>query len=152
MKRKSSKKLSEFIEPYMLITPLLILLAVFILYPVIANIVMSFFKWNGIKKPVFIGIENYKKMFKVAKYSFITEIEDNHQIPTICIYGGTDDTVGVTQYAYLKQKVGDKRHLDFIYSRYEGHALIAPKTPDGVAKLWDASSLFMNYFKKYFGY
>ncbi len=96
--------------------------------------------------------ENYKKMFKVAKYSFITEIEDNHQIPTICIYGGTDDTVGVTQYAYLKQKVGDKRHLDFIYSRYEGHILIYPYTQDGIDKLEEASSLFMNYFKKYFGY
>ena len=96
--------------------------------------------------------ENYKKLFKVAKYSFITEIEDNHQIPTICIYGGTDDTIGVTQYAYLNQKAGNTRHLDFIYSRNEGHDLIKPKTPDGVAKLWDASSLFMNYFKKYFGY
>ena len=96
--------------------------------------------------------ENYKKLFKVAKYSFITEIEDNHQIPTICIYGGTDDIVGVTQYAYLKQKVGDKRHLDLIYSRYEGHILIYPHTQDGIDKLEEASSLFMNYFKKYFGY
>jgi len=64
MKIKQSKKKSEIIEPYILITPLLILLAVFILYPVCANLVMSLFKWNGIKKPKFIGFENYINMFK----------------------------------------------------------------------------------------
>ena len=68
MKRKLSKQNTEFIEPYILITPLLILLAVFILYPVIANIVMSFFKWNGIKKPHFIGLANYAEMFKDEKF------------------------------------------------------------------------------------
>ncbi len=68
MKRKLSKKNTELFEPYMLIAPLLILLAVFILYPVIANIVMSFFKWNGIKKPQFIGLENYAEMFKDEKF------------------------------------------------------------------------------------
>ena len=68
MKKLSSKKLSEFVEPYMLITPLLVLLAVFILYPVIANIFMSFYKWNGIKKPEFIGIANYKEMFTDEKF------------------------------------------------------------------------------------
>ena len=97
--------------------------------------------------------ENYKKLLKVVKYSFITEIEDNHHnISTINIYGGTDDVIGVTQYAYLKQKVGTTRTMDFIYSRNEGHILIAPKTKEGIAKLWEASSLFMKYFKKYFGY
>lgn len=64
MKIKQSKKKSEIIEPYILITPLLILLAVFILYPVCANLVMSLYKWNGIKKPKFIGFENYVTMFK----------------------------------------------------------------------------------------
>jgi len=64
VKIKQSKKKSEIIEPYILITPLLILLAVFILYPVCANLVMSLYKWNGIKKPKFIGFENYVTMFK----------------------------------------------------------------------------------------
>ena len=68
MKHKVFKKSSDFYEPYILIAPLIILLAVFILYPVLANIVMSFFKWNGIKKPEFIGLENYREMFKDQKF------------------------------------------------------------------------------------
>jgi len=46
-----------------LIAPLLVLLAVFILYPVIANICLSFFKWKGMGRATFIGLENYKTMF-----------------------------------------------------------------------------------------
>ena len=97
--------------------------------------------------------EKYKELYKVAKFSYVTEIEDYNKIPTICIYGGKDDTVGVTQYAYLKQKADkDGRQLDFIYSRYEGHMLIMPKTIPGLETLWKVGSKTMNYLKKYFKY
>lgn len=97
--------------------------------------------------------ENYKKLFNVAKYSFITEIDDNHRLPTICIYGGIDDTVGVTPYAYLKEKAdNDGRHLDLIYSKTEGHLLIMPSTSEGLERLRDVTSLSLKYFKEYFGY
>ena len=97
--------------------------------------------------------DKYKEMLKVLKFSFVTEIEDNNKTPTICIYGGTDIVVGVTAYAYLKQKADkDGRHLEFIYSRYEGHDLKEPSTLDGFQKLFEANSLIMKYFKKYFEY
>ena len=98
--------------------------------------------------------KNYQKMYNVVKYSFIPEIEDLHKdIKTICIYGGIDDMVGVTPYAYLKQKAdADGRQLDFIYSRYEGHILIMPFTPDGIQKMREVGSLTMKYLKQYFGY
>ena len=99
------------------------------------------------------GNEKYKEMLKVAKFSFVTEIEDYNKIPTICIYGGIDDTVGVTAYAYLKQKADkDGRKLELIYSRYEGHMLIMPKTTDGSQKINETNILTMNYLKKYFAY
>jgi len=95
----------------------------------------------------------YKEMFNVVKFSFVTEINDIHKTPTICIYGGTDELIGVSAYAYLKQKADkDGRHLEFIYSRNEGHMLIMPTTPDGRQKILDTGSLTMKYFKKYFGY
>lgn len=55
---------SEARDSYILITPLLVLLAVFILYPVIANVYLSFFKWKGMGKAVCIGLDNYAAMFK----------------------------------------------------------------------------------------
>lgn len=57
-------KQSEAVDSYLLIAPLLVLLAVFILYPVLANIYLSFFKWKGMGRAVFIGFQNYKAMFR----------------------------------------------------------------------------------------
>ena len=97
--------------------------------------------------------ENYKNLINVVKNSFITEIEDKHLLPTICIYGGIDEVVGVTPYAYLKEKAdNDGRHLDFIYSITEGHMLAFPTTPEGSMRLREAISLSMRYLKEYFGY
>ena len=79
--------------------------------------------------------EKFKEMFKIVKNAFVTEITDKHKLPTICIYGGIDDVIGVTTYAYLKQKMDkDERKYDFIYSRYEGHNIIRPHTTDGKLK------------------
>ena len=51
-------------DAYVLIAPLLLLLAVFILYPVIANVFLSFFKWKGMGRAKFTGLTNYRAMFK----------------------------------------------------------------------------------------
>ena len=53
---------SETVDSFILIAPLLVLLAVFILYPVLANIYLSFFKWKGMGHATFIGIDNYVTM------------------------------------------------------------------------------------------
>ena len=92
-------------------------------------------------------------MENFTKYSDITQIEDKHKIPTVCVYGGTDEVLGISTYAYLKEKADkDGRHLDFIYSRYEGHGLVNPTTLDGKNKVREAYAKIMNYFKNYFGY
>lgn len=51
-------------HPYLFILPFFILFFVFKLYPVIWTLKISFTKWNGIKDPEFIGLENYKNLFK----------------------------------------------------------------------------------------
>ena len=93
----------------------------------------------------------YKEMFEFIKYGYVTEIEDKHKLPTIALYGGIDDVVGVSTYAYLKQKADkDERNIDFFYSRYEGHLAIIPSTEDGKETIWKFSSWVMDYFEKYF--
>ena len=92
-------------------------------------------------------------MDKVIKHSYITQIEDKNKIPTICIYGGKDDTVGITNYAYLKQKAGkDGRTLELIYIKDQGHFLIQPTTPTGLLLLKEALSKISEYSKQKFGY
>ena len=93
----------------------------------------------------------YLKMYNLIKNGYITEIEDKHKLPTICVYGGTDEVLGVTTYAYLKEKAGkDGRPLDYIYSRNEGHLLIFPKTIDGQQQLLKMNNIIKDYCNKYF--
>ncbi len=64
MKLQSFKMKKEMLEPFLLIAPLIALLLVFILYPVVANIYLSFFKWKGMGKATFIGLSNYRTMLQ----------------------------------------------------------------------------------------
>lgn len=43
--------------------PALILFSVIVCYPVLQAIYRGFFEWDGLSKPVFIGLRNYAKMF-----------------------------------------------------------------------------------------
>ena len=97
--------------------------------------------------------EEYQKLYRIIRNSFVTDIEDKHKLPTLCIYGGLDYTIGVTVFAYLKEKMeNDGRYYEFIYSRYEGHMLIYPNYEKGKEKIREANSKIKQYFKKYFKY
>lgn len=52
-----NKKFSIF--PYLFIAPHLLLFTVFLITPTITGFIMSFFKWDYITKPVFVGLKNY---------------------------------------------------------------------------------------------
>lgn len=56
-------------EAYLFILPAFILLGVLNLYPIIRNLYLSFTAWDMvIGDPVFIGIENYKEIFKSEEF------------------------------------------------------------------------------------
>lgn len=58
----------ETIDSYLLIAPLMLLLFVFILYPVLSNLYYGFTKWKGMGSAVFIGLQNYATMLGDGKF------------------------------------------------------------------------------------
>lgn len=58
----------ESIDAYILIAPLIILLAIFMLYPVLSNIYYSFTKWPGFGDASWIGLKNYQSLFDDSKF------------------------------------------------------------------------------------
>jgi len=48
---------------YMFISPFYILFAIFSVYPIIFSIYLSFTKWKGMGPKVFVGLENYRRLF-----------------------------------------------------------------------------------------
>ena len=61
MKSTSIRKKDAGYWPYLL--PGLILFAIVIAAPFLANIAISFTKWNGVRPPKWIGLENYRGVF-----------------------------------------------------------------------------------------
>ncbi len=54
-------------EPYAWLAPSLILFLIFLLYPIIFSIVLSFYDWNGYSREIFakfIGLKNYKHLIR----------------------------------------------------------------------------------------
>src|SRR5690625_3298205 len=60
---KFNAKQKDSLKFYLLISPWLIGLMTFILGPIIASLVLSFFKWDLISPAKFIGFRNFKEMF-----------------------------------------------------------------------------------------
>ena len=52
-------KTNERVISYLFIIPALLLVLVLLIIPMFQNIYYSFFKWDGLTKPVFIGLKNY---------------------------------------------------------------------------------------------
>jgi ABC-type sugar transport system permease subunit len=74
MKSRVNKFNRETIDSYILILPLILLLAIFILYPVFSNFFYSLTKWKGIGAMKFIGLENYR--FMLTDEVFWTSIKN----------------------------------------------------------------------------
>jgi len=55
---------TDGIAPYLFLAPLLVLLVLFILYPVTMNLLASFTEWKGYGPQKWIGLSNYEKMFQ----------------------------------------------------------------------------------------
>jgi ABC-type sugar transport system permease subunit len=59
---------SDGVAPYLFLTPLLALLAAFILYPVVMNLISSFTEWKGYGAATWIGLANYREMLGDAAF------------------------------------------------------------------------------------
>ena len=80
---------------------------------------------------------------------------DIKTIPTICLYGGNDQTIGIGHYAHLKEKFDGVRNsnISLIYSRYANHDLptiFNYTISDCIKAVNDLNDRIMNFSEKYF--
>ncbi|MCD6462847.1 MAG: sugar ABC transporter permease [Thermotogae bacterium] len=62
----------ESLKAYLFLLPSLVVLSIFVFWPIGFSLVLSFFKWDfkHQKNPVFIGWENYAKLFRLEGMPF----------------------------------------------------------------------------------
>ena len=92
--------------------------------------------------------EKYKEMDKIVQHAYPVNFINSNSVPTICLYGGNDEVVGVTQYAYLEERYKDNLHL--IYSRYATHNFLDFQTEVGTNSLRELNYQILDFAKKYF--
>lgn len=56
------------LTPYLLVSPYLIHFALFVAFPVLFSIVLTFHNWNIISPMQYIGVSNYKRLFNDAVF------------------------------------------------------------------------------------
>lgn len=67
VRNKKKKSISTIITNLFMLFPLLLMFAVFFLYPLINVVYTSFFEWYGYEKPVFNGLQNFISLLQQQK-------------------------------------------------------------------------------------
>lgn len=63
VKSKKSIRVKN-IQMILMLTPMLLLFALFCVYPLIDSMYLSLMKYNGFTAPKYIGFANYKRLFQ----------------------------------------------------------------------------------------
>lgn len=74
-----------------LLIPLLIVLVIFMLYPLIYCVYYSFHEWGMVGEPIFIGLENYRNMLQDE--AFLKALGRTFEVTVICI--GAEMIIGL---------------------------------------------------------
>ena len=89
------------IAPYVFLSPLLVLLAAFMIYPVVMNVIVSFTEWKGYGPWKWIGLANYKAM--LADGQFWTSIKNT---ALLVLYIPLSTIVTLLVAALLREGIG----------------------------------------------
>lgn len=65
---KSKNRLKQIITPYLFMLPALIMLSFFFFWPIINTLRLSFFEYNMMTAPEFIGISNFQNLLQDSKF------------------------------------------------------------------------------------
>lgn len=76
MVKLKKKDLLEYSVGYLFVVPAVIFILLFIAYPMIQSVILSFFNWNGVSEWKFVGIKNYINMFMGNRY-FLTALKNS---------------------------------------------------------------------------
>ena len=80
------------------------------------------------KREINYDSEIYKERKNKAKFGFPINYVTNESIPTLCVYGGEDESIGINHYALLKKafkKNNNEKCLKLTYFRHSKHNIFS---------------------------
>lgn len=61
-KHKTRRSWLQVLQPYLWLSPALLVYGIFKLYPMVSGVWLALLRWDGIADPVFIGLRNFQRM------------------------------------------------------------------------------------------
>lgn len=108
MKKFFSNKLAIFI----FITPALLLFSIMVFYPLIQVFYRSMFDWNGLSDGIFIGLENYIRLFDDTTFKIATK---NSIIFMIMITVIQISIASILAFAVSNEKIKGRNFFRIVY-------------------------------------
>ncbi|MEG2698823.1 MAG: sugar ABC transporter permease, partial [Ruthenibacterium sp.] len=62
------KGIRKYGMAYLFVIPAVALVSIFMMIPLVRSFYLSAFKWNGLRAPKFVGLNNYAKMISDPKF------------------------------------------------------------------------------------
>ena len=62
----------KYSKHYLMLLPFFLLYSIFFIYPIISGIYISFFKWDSVNPPVWVGLENYSKTITSSSFATVS--------------------------------------------------------------------------------
>lgn len=143
--RIDSKKITKAFAPYAMIAPAMIISIIFMVYPIIYMVYLSFFKWNMIGEMKYIGLENYISMFQDK--SFIGILGNTLQFTVLTVCGFL--FFGILFALYLQKNSAVNRFLQTVmFMPY-----VVPMVSIAFIWMWmmDSNLGLLNYILNLFG-
>ncbi len=72
---RNKKLVGIKLAPWLFLTPAMIIFAVYVIYPIISSISLSFYQWDGLGEKTWVGFENYIELFDSE--AFYTSLGNN---------------------------------------------------------------------------
>ena len=97
--------------------------------------------------------EKYQHIYNFSKYGSPIEVIGKKFMPTLCLYGGNDDLVGVNHYSLLRQAYidhGQEDKIELVYMKYGGHERFHHGTEHDIIAMKEMHAKMVEYGKKYF--
>jgi multiple sugar transport system permease protein len=72
---RHKKRVSSKLAPWLFLAPAIVVFAVYVIYPIIDSICLSFYEWDGLGEKTWVGFGNYIELFDSE--SFYTSLANN---------------------------------------------------------------------------
>jgi len=98
------------VAAFLFLAPACLMVGVYVIYPIISSILLSFYSWDGMSDKVFVGLGNYIELFHAA--SFYTALKNNVIWLVLFLLA---PPMGLAVALYLNQAVGGIRLVKSLF-------------------------------------